>query len=89
MTDTTPNKTFESGGDIGHGSRPKVTKFAAKPQFHNNDSVYVLKPDGNLEGPYLVATAQNADRKCTLCYTDGTPFRNNQEISVDELQKAN
>jgi hypothetical protein len=48
------------------------------------DNVYLLKDDGSREGPYLVATAPVAGR-CTLCYDDGTPFRNNEEIDVDEL----
>ncbi|KAH6960406.1 hypothetical protein DER45DRAFT_611343 [Fusarium avenaceum] len=66
------------------GKRPHITVYSEVAGLAVGDSVYLLKDDGSREGPYLVATAPVAGR-CTLCYGDGTPFRNNEGIDVDEL----
>lgn len=55
------------------------------PSLKVGDSVYLLNTDGSREGPYLVATAP-VSGQCTLCYTNGSPFRNNAGIDVDELE---
>ncbi|KAF4966108.1 hypothetical protein FSARC_6159 [Fusarium sarcochroum] len=79
--------SVESGEDIKRGSRPSVKTYVEKPLFQVGDSVYLLTPDGNREGPYLVATAPTAGhRKCALSYSDGTPFRDNAGINVDDLE---
>ncbi|SPJ70635.1 uncharacterized protein FTOL_00363 [Fusarium torulosum] len=66
------------------GKRPHITAYSEVAGLAVGDNVYLLKDDGSREGPYLVATASVAGR-CTLCYQDGTPFRDNEEIDVDEL----
>lgn len=49
--------------------------------------MYLLKADGTREGPYLVATVSTSG-KCVLSYNNGGPFRQNQEVSVDELEAS-
>ena len=51
------------------------------------DSVYLPNPDGTREGPYLVATVTTSG-KCALSYNNGAPFRQDQEVSVDELEAS-
>ncbi|RBA13436.1 hypothetical protein FPRO05_02230 [Fusarium proliferatum] len=70
------------------GKRPFVSTYenaVQAPSLKVGDSVYLLNTDGSREGPYLVATAP-ASGQCTLCHTDGNPFRNNADIDVDELE---
>ncbi|KAF4423137.1 hypothetical protein FACUT_10605 [Fusarium acutatum] len=70
------------------GKRPFVSTYdnaVQAPSLRVGDSVYLLNTDGSREGPYLVATAP-VSGKCTLCYTNGSPFRNNAGIDVDELE---
>ncbi|KAK2737836.1 hypothetical protein FQN57_007394 [Myotisia sp. PD_48] len=55
-----------------------------KPTFHVGDLVHVVSPDGNLEGPYTVASVLASDA-CTLCDEDGKPARDGCEIKMDRL----
>ncbi|CVK96576.1 uncharacterized protein FMAN_10917 [Fusarium mangiferae] len=67
------------------GKRPFVSTYDNAPSLKVGDSVYLLNTDGSREGPYLVATAP-VSGQCTLCYDNGSPFRNNADIDVDELE---
>ncbi|KAF9769358.1 hypothetical protein IL306_013234 [Fusarium sp. DS 682] len=70
------------------GKRPFISAAANAvqvPPFRVGQSVYLLKIDGSREGPYLVATAP-VSGQCKLAHADGSPFRSNANIDVDELE---
>ncbi|RSM17128.1 hypothetical protein CDV31_004021 [Fusarium ambrosium] len=67
------------------GKRPRVEAYAQKLVFTVGEGVYLLKIGGSREGPYIVAIAP-VNGKCTLSYGNGQPFRNNEQINVDDLE---
>lgn len=49
--------------------------------------MYLLKPDGSREGPYIVASVPSAGR-CTLSLANGDAVRDGQEVDIDYVEAA-
>lgn len=62
-----------------------LTKVYQKPSLNVGQQVYLLRPDGTRQGPYMVASLPNPG-KCTLSLQDGTNVNDGLEFDTQDVE---